>query len=409
MKFNIIFNIIILIISIVILLYVINNNSYKIENFIYHAKPEKLILKDCMNNFAEKRNNKEEHCYKSGFVTNPTLLAGICGNKTKDSLYIIKNKEKLYYGCIDTKNKKINWKLHDRNFTQYKLTPFLSNNLTIKNINPSTLIIFLTADDNAILKANGKTYTHNRWNLLSTFIIPNIKYKTQISCSIKNTGGAGGFCIAYIWNGQLFITSINSFDSSINSIEFNENINNQISKTNYSSSITNMPSFMYKWYNLPQINVPQNISFNTGVTSNMASFMHDMTVYLAINGTGIIKLNSKIAYNYTTPNKLVNFNIENVLLGDNLIIDCKGTTIQKDSPLLALTFIYKGYIFVLDNKNKDTKDIIESSNIISVKCTNWNRKYTNNISVILPPFMTGWLSSLNNSKNFTFSTYIGTK
>jgi len=408
-----ILNIIILIISIIILLYVINNNSYKLENFIPHPEPEKLILEDCIHNFAKDishSGDKKELCYTQGFVSNPSLLAGICGNGDKKPLYIIKDKkDHVYYGCIGTKDKKINWKLNDRNFTQYELTPFLSNNLTIKNINPSNLIMFLTADDNATIKANGKTYTHSGWNKLSTFVLPNIKFNTQISCSFTNGGGPGGFCVSYIWDGRLYILSINGFNSSINSIELNENINNQVLNNNYNSSITNMPSFMYNWYNLPQINIPLNLSFNTGATSNMASFMNTITIFLAINGTANIKLNSNSTYNYNTPNKLVNFDISNVLLGDELIINCKGTNIKKNSPLLTIAYIYKGYIFVLNNKNKDTKDIIESSNIISAKCTYWDKKYISNSSVITPPFMTGWLSSSSQTKIFTFNTYIGTK
>jgi hypothetical protein len=411
-----IFNIIILIISIIILLYIINKSYKKIvlENFIRHNKPEKLILENCMHNFAtdiNHRDHKEELCYKSGFVTNPSLLSGICGNgDNKKPLYIIKNKENhLYYGCIDTKDKKINWNLHDRNFTQYELSPYLSKNFTIKNINSSNLIMFLTADDIGVVKANGKTYTHNGSNTLSTFVLPNITYNTQISCSFTNTGSGGGFCISYIWDGRLYILSINGFDSSINSIELNENSNNKVLTNNYNSSIPNMPSFMYNWYNLPQINTQSNISFNAGIISNMASFMNTMTVYLAINGNGVVKLNSKTEYNYNTPNKLVNFNISNVVLGDKLIIDCKVNKLKKDSPLLTIAYIYKGYIFVLDNKNKDTTDIIESSNIISAKCSNWDKRYTQNNSLVIPPFMTGWLSSSTQTSSFSFSTYIGIK
>ena len=408
-----IFNIIILIIFLIILLYVINNSFNKIvlENFIRHNKPERLIIENCKKNFATDVNhdgNKEEFCYNHGFVTNPSLLAGICGNNKKP-LSIIKDKENIYYGCIDTTDRNINWNLHDRKFTQYELTPYLSNSLTIKNINPSNLIIFITADDKATINANGKTYNHSSWNTLSTFVLPNIKYNTQISCSITNTGGEGGFSIAYIWNGQLYIMSINGFDSSINSIKINENINNQILTNNYNSSIPNMPVFMYKWYNLSQINKPQSISFNAGTITNVASFMNNMTVFLAINGTGVVKLNSSIAYNYNTPNKLINFDIQNVLLGDNLTIDCKGNNIKKDNPLLTIAYVYKGYIFVLDNKNKDTKDIIDSSNIISSKCTNWNKRYITNSSVATPPFITGWLSSSVQTSIFSFSTNIGTK
>ena len=371
-----------------------------------------LILENCMNNFAtdiNHKDNKEELCYKSGFVTNPSLLAGICGNN-KNPLYIIKDKENhLYYGCIDTKNKQINWNLNDRNFTQYELTPYLSNNLTIKNINPSNLIMFLTSDDNATVEANGKTYTHNGSNTLSTFVLPNIKYNTQISCSFTNTAGGGGFCISYIWDGRLYILSINGFNSSINSIELNENINNQVLTNNYNSYIPNMPSFMYNWYNLPQINTPLNLSFNTGATNSVTSFLNTMTIFVAINGTANINLNSRSEYNYTTPNKLINFDISNVLLGDKLIIDCKGTNIKKDSPLISIAYIYKGYIFVLNNRNNNTQNIIDSSNIISAQCTNWNKIYTSNSSVIIPPFMTGWLSSSTQGNNFSFSTYIGTK
>jgi hypothetical protein len=93
-----------------------------------------------------------------------------------------------------------------------------------------------------------------------------------------------------------------------------------------------------------------------------------MTVYLAINATVVVKLNSSIAYNYTTPNKLINFNISNVLLGDKLIIDCQGINIKKESPLLTIAYVYKGYIFVLNNYNNNTKDIIGASNIISFEC-----------------------------------------
>ena len=269
--------------------------------------------------------------------------------------------------------------------------------------------MFITADDKATINANGKTYNHSSWNTLSTFVLPNIKYNTQISCSITNTGGGGGFCIAYIWNGQLYIMSINGFDSSINSIKINENINNQILTNNYNSYIPNMPAFMYKWYNLPQINKPQSISFNAGTITNVASFMNNMTIFLAINGTGVVKLNSSIAYNYNTPNKLINFDIQNVLLGDNLTIDCKGNNIKKDNPLLTIAYVYKGYIFVLNNYNNNTKDIIGASNIISCQCTNWNKRYITNSSVVTPPFITGWLSSSDQTSIFSFSTNIGTK
>jgi hypothetical protein len=407
-----ILNIVILIIFIIILLYVINNSFNKIvlEKFIPHNKPEILIIENCKKNFATDVNyvgNKEDFCYKYGFVTDPSLLAGICGNN-KNPLYIIKDKESIYYGCIGTNDKKINWDLYDRNFTKYELTQYLSNNFPIKNINPSNLIMFITCDDNATVNANGKTYNHNGSNTFSTFVLPNINYNTLISCSFTNTGSGGGFCISYIWNGQLFIISINGFDSSINSIKINENINNQILTNNYNSYIPNMPVFMYKWYNL-QVNVPQSISFNAGAISNVASFMNNMTVFLAINGTGVVKLNSSIAYNYNTPNKLINFDIQNVLLGDNLTIDCKGNNIKKDNPLLTIAYVYKGYIFVLNNKNIDTNDIIDSSNIISCTCTNWSNTYTNNSSVVTPPFITGWLSSSDQTSIFNFSTNIGTK
>lgn len=414
-----ILNIIILITLIIVLLYIIkyiiNKNKIVYENFrITHDAPESLIIKDCVHGFSkdvDHSDHKEEFCYKHGFVSDPALLAGICGEKNKP-LHIIKDKENLYYGCIGEKNHKINWEFNKNRFTnfdKYELTPFLSNNITLKNMYPSTLVLFLTADDNAVVKENNKTYNHNNWKTFSTFTMRNIKYNTQISCSFTNTGGSGGFCIAYIWNGQLFIMSINEFDSSINSIQFNENINNQILKNNYNSSIPNMPSFMYNWYSLPKINNPQNISFNVGSISNMASFMNNMTVYLAINGTGVIKLNSKTEYKYSTPNKLVNFNISNVLLGDELIIDCKGNDIKKDSPLLTIAYIYKGFIFVLDNKSKETNDIIESSNIISGTCEQWNKRYVKDNSVVIPPFMTGWLASKEETKTFIFSTYIGTK
>jgi hypothetical protein len=408
-----ILNIIILIIFLIILLYIINKSYNKIvfESFIPHNKTETLILEDCIHNFAKDinfRGNKEKLCYRSGFVSNPILLAGICGNN-KNSLHIIKDKEKLYYGCIGTRNRKINWNLQDRNFTKFELTPFLSNNLTIKNINPSNLVMFFTTDDKATIKANGRTYNHNSWKTLSRFVLPNIKYNTPISISSTNTGGGGGFCVSYIWNGRLYIMSINGFNSSINSIELNENISNPVLKNNYNSYIPNMPSFMYSWYNLPQINKPINFSFNTGATSNMASFMNTMTIFLAINGTGVVKLNSTTEYNYTTPNKLINFDISNVLLGDKLIIDCKGNNIKRDSPLLTIAYVYKSYIFVLNNRNKDTNDIINSSNIISSNCTFWNRRYTNNSSVVVSPIMTGWLSSSNDTRSFTFSTYIGAK
>jgi hypothetical protein len=353
---NMIFNIIILIICIIILLYIINKSYNKIvlENFIPHNKPEILILEDCINNFAKDINyigNKNILCYRSGFVSNPSLLAGTCGNSSKKPLHIIKDKENLYYGCIGTRDKKINWNLHDPKFTQFELAPYLSNNLTIKNIKPSNLIMFLTADDIATVNANGKTYSHNSWKTLSIFLLPNITYKTKISISIKNTRGGGGFCVSYIWDGRLYILSINGFNSSINSIQLNENINNQILTNNYNSYIPNMPTFMQSWYNLPQINVPLNISFNAGVISNMASFMNTATIFLAINGTATINLNLRNEYNYTTPNKLINFDISNVLLGDQLIINCKANNLKKDSPLITIAYVYKGYIFVLNNKN----------------------------------------------------------
>jgi hypothetical protein len=400
MKFNMTFNIIILIIFVIILLYIINKSYNKIvlENFIPHNKPQKLILEDCIHNFAtdiNHKDNKEELCYRSGFVTNPSLLAGICGNgDNKKPLHIIKDKEKLYYGCIGTRDKKINWNLHDRNFTQYELTPSLSNNLTIKNINPSNLIMFLTSDDNATVTANGKTYTHNGWNTLSTITLPNIKYNTEISCSFTNTGGAGGFCIAYIWNGQLYILSINGFNSSINSIELNENINNQVLQNKYNSSIPNMPSFMYNWYNLPEINTPLNLSLNAGVSSSVTSFLNNMTIFLAINGTGKVILNSKNEYNYSTPNKLINFDISNVLLGDKLIIDFQGINIKKGSPLLTISYIYKGYIFVLNNYNNNTKNIIDASNIISFQCQ--ESQVSTSTEIMFAPQMT----SSNNANGY---------
>jgi hypothetical protein len=420
---NMILNIIILIIFIIILLYVINNSYKKIvlekfvENSIKHTKPEEYILNDCINNFATDINyegNKEELCFKSGFVSNPSLLAGICGNGNKKPLYIIKNKENnLYYGCIGTKDKKINWDLNDRKFTKFELTPYLSNNLTIKNINSSNLIMFLTCDDKATVKGNGSIYNHNGWKKLSTFIIPNIQYNTEISCSFINTGGPGGFCISYIWNGRLYILSINGFNTSINSIELNENINNTVVTNKYNSSIPNMPSFMYNWYNLPEVNKPLNISFNVGNITNIANFESTVTVYLAINGTGVVKLNSKNEYNYSTPNKLINFDISNVLLGDSLTIEYNGDILPKNSSILTIAYIYKGYIFVLNNKNNDTsndtKNILSSSNIISCNCKNWNGKYINNNSTNIPSFMTGMLSSAIETNKFIFSTSIGTK
>ena len=405
-----IINIIVLIILLIILLYIINNsfNKFIFEKFIPHYKSENLILKNCVDNFAKDERHKKEYCYKHGFVTNPIILSGICGNDKKP-LNIIKNKENIYYGCIGEKNKKIKWDLNDRQFTKYELTPYLGIGITNKNIYPSNLVMFLVADDYATVVANGKTYNHPSWNTFSTFVLPNINFNTEISCSITNSAGDGGFSLAYIWNGQLFIMGIHDFDSSINSIQFNENINNKVLINNWNSYIPNMPSFMYNWYELSQINVPQTISFNTGVVSNVANFMNNMTIFLAINGTGVVNLNSKSEYNYTTPNKLVNFNITNVLLGDKLIIDCKGTNINKGSPLLTIAFIYKGFIFVLNNKNKDNTDIIESSNIISCECTNWTKKYITNNALVTPSIMTGWLSSSDKKNNFTFSTYIGIK
>jgi hypothetical protein len=386
-----------------------------LENFkIDHNKPEMLIIEDCCRGFSKDikhDGNKEEFCYKHGFVSNPDLLAGLCGDK-KNPLHIIKDKEKLYYGCNKEKNGKINWEFNKnrfQKFDEYELTPFLSSNLTIKNINPSTLILFLVCDDVAVVKVNEKTYNHNGWTKLSTFNIENVKYNTEISCSFTNTGGGGGFCISYIWNGQLYIMSINGFDSSINSIQFNQSINNQVLKNNYNSSIPVMPSFMYNWYNLPKINIPQNLSFNTGIITNMASFMNNMTVYLAINGTGEVRLNSKTEYKYTTANKLVNFNISNILLGDELVINCKGNNIKKGSPLLTIAYVYKGYIFILDNKSKETKDIIESSNIIGCTCNVWDKRFIKDNSVVVPSFMTGWLGSAKETRDFSFSTYIGTK
>ena len=385
-----ILNIIILIIFLIILLYIINKSYNKIvfESFIPHDKTEKLILEDCIHNFAKDinyRGNKEKLCYRSGFVSNPILLAGICGNN-KNSLNIIKDKENLYYGCIGTRNRKINWNLEDRNFTKYELPPFLSNNLTIKNINPSNLVMFFTTDDKATIKANGRTYNHNGWKTLSRFVLPNIKYNTPISISCTNTEGGGGFCVSYIWGGRLYIMSINGFTSSINSMELNENISNTVLINKYNSSIPTMPSFMYNWYNLPQINQPFNFSFNTGATSNMASFMNNITIFLAINGTGVVKLNSTTEYNYTTPNKLINFDISNVLLGDKLIIDCKGNNIKRNSPLLTIAYVYKGYIFVLNNRNKDTNDIINSSNIISFQSQ--VSQLTTPTEIMFPPKMT---------------------
>jgi hypothetical protein len=393
-----IFNITLLIIFIIILLYVINNSFKNIllEKFsssTYFERPETDILKDCVDNYGNNVKTKyklnllqtENFCYNSGFVTNPSLLAGICGNNKKP-LYIIRKNDEIYYGCIGTTDKKIKWNLNDGTFTKFELPPYLSNNLTIKNINPSNLIMFVTADDNGYVKVNGNTYNHSPWNKFSTFVIPNVQYNTQIYCSFTNTGGPGGFCISYIWNGRLYIMSINGFTSSMNSIKTNENIGNNIINNIWNSSIPTMPTFMYNWYNLPKINIPVYFSFNSGIISNVANVMNTMTVFLAINGTGVVKLNSSTSYNYSTPNKLINFDVSNVILGDKLIIDCQGINIKKGSPLLTIAYVYKGYIFVLNNYNNNTKDIIGASNIISFECK--ETQITTTTEIMFAPKMT---------------------
>ena len=122
-----ILNIIILITLIIILLYIIkyiiNKNKIVYENFrITHDAPENLIIKDCVDGFSkdvEHNDHKEEFCYKHGFVSDPALLAGICGEKNKP-LHIIKDKEKLYYGCIGEKNHKINWEFNKNRFKKYE-------------------------------------------------------------------------------------------------------------------------------------------------------------------------------------------------------------------------------------------------------------------------------------------------
>ena len=411
-----VYGIILCVLLIIIFLFFINKNLNKMvfENFkIHHNKPRENVIENCKRNYGKLHIKDKNYCMKSAFVTDPSLLSGFCGgtiNKKKlNPLYAIQHKNELYYGCVGSHKGGIRWETERRD-KKFKLNSKVSNNLTLTNVYTSDLILFLTVDDTGTAKIGKKSFTHKSWTEFSIFTYSNVRYNDVVSLSLKNTGGQGGYCVAYIWNGQLYIMDINGFASSINNIEFNQTLNNvNILKSKYNSNIKNMPSFMYNWINLPTKNKTENITFNVGLTTNIVPYMSVLTVYLIINGTGNIMMNGKEVYNYTTANTVVNFDVDNIMWGDELEIKGTGNKLSKGTPILGIAYVYKGYLFVLENKsNQNNKNIIKTACEMKFKCNNWNKKYSDkNGKIVIPPIITGWIEAEKKINSFKFNLNIG--
>jgi len=391
----------------------------RLENFkIHHNKPRENVIKNCKENYGKLHPKNKEVCYKSAFVTNPVLLSGFCGgslnnnkkhHKKENPLYAIQYKNNLYYGCVGNHSGGLSWK-PEHNDKKFKLNKKVGDNLTLTNVYTSNLVLFFTADDIGTAQIGKKKFNHKSWNEFSIFTFQNVRYNDLVTLTITNKGGQGGYCIGYIWNGQLYTMDINGFSSSINNIDFNETLNKtNILQNKYNSLIKNLPSFMNNWINLPTVNKELSVTFNVGKTINMAPFMSVLTVYLIINGTGTVKIGDREVYNYNSANTVVNFDVENVMFGDELKINGTNNNLSKGTPLLGIAYIYKGFLFVLNNKSGDNnKDIINTACTMEVKSNNWNKKYSNkNGNIVIPPIITGWLEAEKKEKNFKVNINVG--
>lgn len=410
--------IIVSIFLIIVLLYFVNKKLINIsitENFkVIHKAPKENILKNCDANYKKnfpKSNN--QLCHNSAFVTDPSLLSGICGgvvnitgkkNKIKHhDLYAVQHGNNIYYGCNNRGNYQLlSWKKNGKD-KQFKLSRKVGDNLTLKNVYTSDLILFVVSNTKLSGKLGKQKIEYNSPNKLSTIKLSNVRYNDIMSISLQS----GAYCLAYIWNGQLYIMDINGFQSSINTIKSNENFGQTILNNPQTNKITTLPFFMNNWSNISKTPVSNNsLTFNIGVTNNMASFTSSLTIFLVVNGTASVKLGTKEVFKYDNKNKVVSINVDNVMFGDEIVINAnsKDVNVKSGTPLLGIAYVYKGYIFVLNNG----KDINKVASTISVNSTNWNNKYSNNNeNISVPPIITGWLTAKNNNRIYTFKTNIG--
>ena len=142
--------------------------------------------------------------------------------------------------------------------------------------------------------------------------------------------------------------------------------------------------------------------------------MNILTIYIIINGKGTIKINNDTVYNYDQKNKLINFNSNNIILGDKITVNINGDNINRDSLVLSIAYLYNGNLFVLNDLKAigDKKEIINNSNKLDYECKGINKQLVDNNSIKnnpikVPFFMTGWLTSSYRNNNFVFTTKIG--
>ena len=407
-----------LIILIIIFLLLITYITYKnknIESFSANTSlssfSKKHILDDCINNWAKISNasNPELFCETNSWITNPKYLCGICGDSEENPLYSFNFQEgngtnganesdKIsLFGCTGTL-----WSPPANN-TIKKVNSYLSNKQTcnLTNINAkSNMYIYICADDNCTVSLNNKNIiTQTGWNQLGVYLIKDVNYGDVVSIEAINTNGAGGMCVSYIWNGQLYILDNNGFENSANIINYKLSITKIWSSMwSDNNNVVGLLPWMNNWISLE--NAPGNtygiLSFKIGDMQKIDLLTNDLTIFLGIDNSGKVYINNNLVYNKTTPsNQISTLSIPNVDQNDILRIEGVNSS---GAGGIGITYLWCGMLYTLPSSLQQFNSV---ANIISYKATNCSEMtyecshITDNLQ-----FMTNWLKA--GKDNFTF-------
>ena len=320
------------------------------------------ILDDCRLTWGKMHDKNQDICSSSAWLTDPSLLCGICGYSPDNPLYSLKASDgSIFYGCSkDNPNPyQLSWDPMGKEITKVdeSLSETLSCN-TYKALELSydsdiintiaDMMLMITFDDKCSISINGKVVTNkDGWDSIGTYHYTQIKHGDVVKIDGVNSGGLiGGLAISYIWNKRLFILNNNGFENSANIIDYVVTGATGWDSKSWSSIVPATPLWMKNFITCKYgYNTTLTFEFKVGHIKR-PQFNNSLHMFLGIDDQGIVYKNNVEVYNKNQKsNVIVNFIIPDVNLNDNIDLRCNNTYGGRSG--VGILYLWNGFIFSL--------------------------------------------------------------
>lgn len=381
-----------------------------------------VIVNNCNLTWGKMNSSQGDVCGESTWLTNPSLLCGICGGTPKSLLYSLTKNGKTFYGCSTNASNPYQLAWDSLNNSTSKLSSTLGNILTCNSYNSSAIsdmMLFICFDDYCSVYINGKVVTNQTgWNTEGIYHYTNLKYGDDIKIVGTNTCSPGGLALSYIWNKQLFILDNNGFEHSANIINYTVTGSTGWDNSTWASSMPTIAPWMKNFITCAYCSSCSNckttltIEFKVGYTKN-TQLNSDVNMFLGIDDSGIALKNGFQVYNKNQSwNNTVNFVIPNVNEGDVISINAYNVGGPGG---VGVLYLWYGFVFSFPQNNiagfNNCVNLINLTGSSNNTVNTYNYTYHQNGPGYFN-LMPNWLYTNNSVGNFgiqfkaTFSTLV---